>query len=143
MGKHVEYSQVIDRPIDKVFRFMLDEHVRNHPRWDSDIELWLESDEPIQEGTIIHRRNTRSDKPVEGTMEVVECVRNKSFATVIHDGPVTFSGKVAFESVGAEQTRVLLIIDLPDSAHPMDTTTLEERLKETGNIRKQLIEAEV
>jgi hypothetical protein len=143
MGMQVEFSQVIDRPVDKVFHFMVDEHVHNHPRWDSDIELWLESVEPIQLGSIIHRRNKRSGEPVEGTMEVIEFVRNKSFVTLIHDGPMKFVGKVEFEALSTERTRVHLLIDLPDSEGSMDTNSLKDRLKETGNIRKKLIEAEV
>ncbi|MGD8633492.1 MAG: hypothetical protein PVF85_07995 [Anaerolineales bacterium] len=142
MGVQVESSQIIDRPIDKVFRFMVDDHVRNHPRWDSDIELWLESDEPIRLGTIIHRRNSRSGTPVEGTMEVVEFKRNKSFATLIHDGPMKMMGEIHFEPLGKEQTKVLLILGLPDMDESTDTSFLERRLQETAAIRKQLIEAE-
>jgi hypothetical protein len=78
---------VIDRPVDKVFHFFAVEHVRNHPRWDPDIELWLDSNAPIGVGTIIHRRNKRSGTPVEGTMEVVEFELNRVIAMVIHDGP--------------------------------------------------------
>ena len=77
MALQFESSQVIDRPIDKVFHFYAVEHVRNHPRWDSDIELWLDSDSPIGVGTIIRRRNKRSGTPVEGTMEVVEFEPNR------------------------------------------------------------------
>ncbi len=86
MSAHFQVSQVIDRPLDKVFHFYADEHVRNHPRWDPDIELWLDSDDPIKVGTVIRRRNSRSGTPVEGTMEVVEYEPNRAFGTVIHDG---------------------------------------------------------
>jgi hypothetical protein len=72
MALKIEYSHVFSRPVDKVFHFMVVEHVKNHPRWDPDIELWLDSDEPIGVGTIIKRRNSRSGTPVEGTMEVTE-----------------------------------------------------------------------
>ena len=77
MGVHVEYSHVINRPVEKVFHFVVVEHVKNHPRWDSDIELWLDTDDPIGVGTLIHRRNTRSGTPVEGTMEVTEYEHNR------------------------------------------------------------------
>lgn len=143
MGVQVQYSQVIDRPVEKVFHFMVDEHVRNHPRWDSDIELWMESDEPIQLGTIIHRRNSRSGTPVEGTMEVVEHERDKTFATLIHDGPAKMLGKMEFEAVGEHQTKVTMYIDLPDMDESMDTSFLMSRLEATAEIRKALIEAEV
>jgi hypothetical protein len=142
MGVRVEHSQVIARPVSSVFGFMVDDHVQNHPRWDSDIELWMESDVPIQLGTVIQRRNTRSGEPVDGTMEVVEFKRNESFATLIHDGPMKIMGKIRFEALDSEQTKVTTIVDLPDMEEPMDTSFLERRLQETADIRKQLIETE-
>ena len=39
MTAKFQHSQVIDRPIDKVFHFMVNEHVRNHPRWDPQMAL--------------------------------------------------------------------------------------------------------
>lgn len=142
MAVQVRYSHVIDRPVAKVFRFMVDDHVRNHPRWDSDIELWTESDEPIQLGTVIHRRNSRGGTVVEGTMEVVEFERNESFATLIQDGPATMLGRVEFEPLDQERTKVTLVIDLPDMDESMDTSSLMDRLEETATIRRRLIEAE-
>src|SRR5215204_2166323 len=83
----IEVSQEIDRPVAAVFTFFADDHVRNHPRWDPDIELWRHSDEPIGLGTIIQRRNSRSGTiPVEGTMEVVEYEPNRAFRAVIREG---------------------------------------------------------
>lgn len=42
----VEVSQVIDRPVETVFRFYAHDHVRNHPRWDPMMELEQISDGP-------------------------------------------------------------------------------------------------
>src|SRR5215204_4133924 len=87
MAVRIEVSQEIDRPVPIVFKFYADDHVRNHPRWDPDIELWRHSDEPIGLGTIIQRRNSRSGTiPVEGTMEVVEYEPNRAFRAVIREG---------------------------------------------------------
>lgn len=143
MAIHVEYSQIIDRPVDKVFHFMVVEHVKNHPRWDSDIELWLDSDDPIGVGMIIKRRNSRSGTPVEGTMEVTEYEPDRTFCTLIYDGPVKTIGRANFESLGDTQTKVTLVIDLPDMDESMDTSFLISRLEETAKIRKKLIETEV
>jgi len=143
MAVHVENSQIIDRHVNKVFHFMVVEHVKNHPRWDSDIELWLDSDDPIGIGTIIKRCNSRSGTPVEGAMEVIEYEPNRTFCTLIYDGPVKTIGRVNFESLGDSQTKVILVIDLPDMDETMDTSFLMSRLKETAEIRKKLIEAEV
>ena len=66
----IQYSHVIDRPVEKVFHFMVDEHASNHPRWDPDIELWLDADCPIGVGAVFRRRNRRCGTPVEGTGDV-------------------------------------------------------------------------
>ncbi len=143
MALQLESSQVIDRSVDKVFNFYAVDHVRNHPRWDSDIELWLDSDRPIGVGTIIHRRNKRSGTPVEGTMEVVEFVPNRVIAMVIHDGPAEMRGRTTFEAISDNQTKITLILDIPGMDASTDTTFLNSRLERSAQIRKQLIESEI
>lgn len=61
----VTISQVIDRPVEEVFHFLADQHVQNHPCWDQNIELEQETDGPIGVGTVLRRRNTRYEEPVE------------------------------------------------------------------------------
>jgi uncharacterized membrane protein len=143
MALQFESSQVIDRPIDKVFHFFAVEHVRNHPRWDSDIELWLDSDSPIGVGTIIRRRNKRSGTPVEGTMEVVEFEPNRVIAMVIHDGPAEMRGKTTFEAISDNQTKITTIIDIPWLDENADKTFLNSKLERSAQIRKQLMESEI
>ena len=143
MALQFESSQVIDRPIDKVFQFYAVEHIRNHPRWDSDIELWLDSDEPLRVGTIIHRRNKRSGTPVEGTMEVVEFEMNRAIAMRIHDGPAVMHGRTAFEALNENQTRLTIVIDIPWMDENADKTFLNSRLEHAAQIRKQLMESEL
>src|SRR4030066_1952457 len=99
MSAHFQYSQVIDRPVAEVFHFYADEHVRNHPRWDPDIELEQISDGPIGVGTILRRRNSRSGTPVEGTMEVVEFEPNRALGMIIHDGSAEMRGRTTFEAL--------------------------------------------
>src|SRR5512139_790574 len=132
MALQFESSQVIDRPIDKVFHFFAVEHVRNHPRWDSDIELWLDSDSPIGVGTIIRRRNKRSGTPVEGTMEVVEYELNRVIAMVIHDGPAETRGRTTFEALSDNQTKITTIIDIPGMDGSTDKTFLNSRLERSA-----------
>ena len=143
MALQFESSEVIDRPIDKVFRFYAVEHVRNHPRWDSDIELWLDSDAPIGVGTVIHRRNKRSGTPVEGTMEIVEFVPNRVLAMVIRDGPAEMRGRTTFESISDTQTRITTIIDIPWMDENTDKSFMNSRLERSSRTRKQLMEAEL
>lgn len=143
MALQLESSQVIDRAVDKVFHFYAVEHVRNHPRWDPDIELWLDSDSPIGVGTIIHRRNKRSGTPVEGTMEVVEFEPNRAMGVVIHDGPVEMHSRTTFEAVNDNQTKITTIIDIPGMDASADKTFLKSRLERSAKIRKQLMESEI
>jgi uncharacterized membrane protein len=143
MALQFESSQVIDRPIDKVFHFFAVEHVHNHPRWDPDIELWLDSDNPIGVGTIIHRRNKRSGTPVEGTMEVVEFEPNHSMGVIIHDGPVEMRGRTTFEALNDQQTRITIVFEIPGMDESMDKTFLNSKLERSAQIRQQLMEAEI
>jgi uncharacterized protein YndB with AHSA1/START domain len=143
MAQQFESSQVIDRPIEKVFHFFAVEHVRNHPRWDPDIELWLDSDAPIGVGTVIHRRNKRSGTPVEGTMEVVEFEPNRVLAMLIHDGPAEMRGRTTFEAISNNQTKLTTIIDIPWMDENTDKTFLNSKLERSAQIRKQLMESEI
>jgi hypothetical protein len=113
MAVRMEVSQEIDRPVAAVFKIYADDHVRNHPRWDPDIQLWRHSDEPIGLGTIIHRRNSRTGTPVEGTMEVVEYEPNRAFGVVILDGPMEIRGRTTFEEVSEGRTRLTVIAEMP------------------------------
>ena len=142
MAAQIRFSQVIDRPVTKVFHFVAEQHVRNHPRWDPDIELWLESDSPIRVGTIIKRRNSRSGTSVEGTMEVVEFEPNRAFGTVIHDGPAEMRGRITFEVINEYQTTVTTVIDIPGMDESMDKSFITSRLERSGRNMKQLIESE-
>ena len=143
MALQFESSQVIDRPIDKVFHFYAVEHVRNHPRWDPDIELWLDSDQPIGVGTIIRRRNKRSGTPVEGTMEVVEFEPNRAIAMLIHDGPAVMRGRTTFEALSDNQTKITIIFVIPGMDASADKTFLYSKLERSAQIRKQLMESEI
>jgi uncharacterized protein YndB with AHSA1/START domain len=143
MALQFESSEVIDRPIEKVFHFYAVEHVRNHPRWDSDIELWLDSEEPLRVGTIIRRRNKRGGKTVEGTMKVVEFEPNRMLAMEIHDGPAIMHGRTTFEALNENQTKITTVIDIPWMDENTDKTFLNNRLAQVSQIRKQLMESEI
>lgn len=143
MALQFESSQVIDRPIEKVFHFFAVEHVRNHPRWDADIELWLDNDAPLSVGTIIHRRNKRSGKTVEGTMKIIEYETNRVMAMEIHDGPAVMYGRTTFEALNENQTRLTILIDIPWMDENADKSFLNSRLEHAAQIRKQLMESEI
>lgn len=143
MTVKIETSQVIDRSVDKVFHFFAVDHVRNHPRWDPDIELWLDSDAPIGAGTIIQRRNKHSGTPVEGTMEVVEFEPNKAMGVIIREGPAETRSRVTFEAVSPNQTRLATFIEFVGMDENTDMTRMNSMLERSARNRKQLIESEV
>ena len=141
MAVRIEVCEEIDRPVPVVFNFFADDHVRNHPRWDPYIELWRTSDEPMGVGTIIHRRNSRSGTPVEGTMEVVEYEPNRAFGTVTRDGPMEIPGRVTFEEASSEaRTRLTIVAEMPIDESMKDHMSglVQQSLQ---NI-KELVEAE-
>jgi len=142
MSVQIQVSQVIDRPVAKVFHFYAHEHVRNHPRWDPDIELEQVTGGPIGVGTVIRRRNSRSGTPVEGTMEVVEFEPDRAFGLIIHDGPVEMRGRATFEALGDNQTTLTTIVELPGMDESMDKSFLLSRLERSGQNIKKLIESE-
>ena len=141
MSLQVQVSKVIDRPVAEVFRFYAHEHVRNHPRWDPDMQLEQLSEGPIGVGTIIRRRNTHSGTPVEGTMEVIEFEPDRAMGVVIHDGPAETRGRVTFKPEGQERTTLTISAEFTDMERSMvgRITGLVER--SAWNI-KRLIESE-
>ncbi len=142
MSVQVQVSQVIERPVAVVFHFLAHEHVRNHPRWDPDMELEQMSEGPIGVGTMIHRRNSRSGTPVEGTMEVVEFEPNRAFGTLIHDGAVEMRGRTTFEAVDDNRTSITVMVELPGMDESMDKSFLISRMERSVQNMKQLIESE-
>jgi uncharacterized protein YndB with AHSA1/START domain len=140
MAVRIEVSDEIDRPVPVVFKFYADDHVRNHPRWNPDIELWRTSDEPMGVGTIIQRRNSHSGTPVEGTMEVVEYEPNRAFGAVIREGGMEIYGRGTFEEAGESRTRLTIRAEMPiDESMKDHMTGLVQR--SIQNI-KDLIKAE-
>lgn len=140
MAVSVEVSEVIERPVEAVFNFYADHHVQNHPRWDPDIELWLDSDEPLRVGKIIRRRNSRSGTPVEGTIEVVEFERDRAFGVVIREGSMEVPGRATFESLEPNLTKLTVAADFPvdDSME----SALATGMKRSVTTIKQMMEEE-
>ena len=142
MSVSVQVLQVIDRPLAYVFHFYAVDHVRNHPRWDPDMELEQISDGPIGVGTVIRRRHSHSGTPVEGTMEVVEFEPNRAMAVVIHDGPVETRGRVTFEAANQNQTNITLTVELPGLDESSDMSLLTGMIERSALNIKHLIESE-
>ena len=142
MSVRIQLSQEINRPVGDVFRFFAHEHVRNHPRWDPFMQLEQVTDGPMGIGTVIKRINSRSGRPVEGTMEVVEFEPDRAIGMITHDGPVEIHGRVTFEAVGEDQTILTLHVEflsMDESTGSMMKSAIQKGYKTI----KQLIESEV
>lgn len=135
-------STVIDRPPAVVWQFLAVDHVRNHPRWDPQMELRQLTDGPIGVGTRIARRHTRLDVPITGTMEIVEFEPELAMATIIHDdtprGPLEVHSRMTMEPAGAGSTTLTIELEMPGSDASMDPAMIEGSLARM----KQLIEAQ-
>jgi hypothetical protein len=143
MTLKVQVSELINRPVDEVFHFYAHDHVRNHPRWDQEMELEQISAGPIGVGTVIRRRNSHSGTPVEGTIEVVAFEPNRAMAVIIHDGPVETYGWITSEATTPDQTFVTIIAEFPGMDKSTDTTMLMSMIGRTVKNMKQLIESEI
>ena len=142
MSIRVQVSEVIDQPVATVFRFLAIEHVRNHPRWDPFMQLEQVTNGPIGVGTIIKRINSRSGRPVEGTMEVVQFEPDRAIGMITHDGPVEIHGRATFEAVGEDQTILTMHVEIPGMDESMASMMTSAIQKSLQNI-KQLVESEV
>lgn len=143
MTAYYKHTTLIDRPVAAVFDFHARNHVKNHNRWDPDIELWQDVEAPLEVGSIIRRRNSRSGTPVEGTMEVTEFEPDHVVEMLIHDGPAVMKGRVTYEAVNDHQTRMTTYIEIPGMDDSMDKTFLNSRLERSGQNQKRLIESEM
>ena len=139
----LEASEVIERPVAAVFRFYADDHVRNHPRWNPDLDLEVDSERPLGVGTIIRRRNRMSGKVVEGTMEITEFERDQAMGVLIREGPVEYRGDAKFEALATHRTRLTIGADMPWLAAGADPTPITVLMQRSVKNIKDLIEAEV
>lgn len=135
-------SSSIDRPLADVWRWYAVDHVRNHPRWDPDMELEQISDGPIGLGTRIRRRNHRWGTPVDGEMEIVEWEQERVMAVRIIDANMEMHGRAMFRAEGPDRTVVDVRTEIPglDEEKAAFLNGLIER--SLGNV-KDLAEADL
>ena len=138
----ITVSTLIERPVAGVWRWYAVEHVRNHPRWDPDMELEQISDGPIGVGTRIRRRNRHFGEPIEGEMEIVEWEPERVMGARIMDANADTTGRVTFESLGPRTTRLTIEADFPNlDASRVDH--LRPLIERTASNVRQLVESEV
>jgi hypothetical protein len=134
----IEVAGIIERAPEVVFQFIGFGHVRNHPRWDTQMELEQITPGPIAVGTIVRRRNTRAGYPIEGTMECVEFDPPRAIGFLIHDGAVEIRGRQSIEPHGPMASKLTISVDIPGAPNPLDPMPVEASLRRI----KELIESE-
>jgi Polyketide cyclase / dehydrase and lipid transport len=139
---NVQVSTEIDRAVADVWRFYAVEHVRNHPRWDPDMQLDQLSDGPIGLGTRIRRVNTRWGTPIVGEMEVVEFDPEHAFALSIHDPNMEAEGRVTFEALGPARTLLIVTTGVEGMDEPEKIEFLTRMMQRSIDNVKSLIETE-
>lgn len=142
MSITVEVSEVIERPVEDVFRIHATEHVRNHPRWDPYMQLEQLTEGPLGVGTMIKRINSHSGVPVEGTMEVVEYKLNESMGMIIKDGPVEIRGFAFYEAKSPDQTILTLKTEFLGLDESVTKSALTSQMEEAIQNHKRFIESE-
>jgi polyketide cyclase/dehydrase/lipid transport protein len=138
----IEVATVVDRPVADVWHWYADDHVRNHPRWDPEMELEQISDGTIRLGTRIRRTNTRFGTPVQGEMEVVEWDRPRALAMAIHDSNMEMHARATFEPDGPDKTLLTISTEMPDMEESV-VGVVRGRMERTIANVKALIESDV
>jgi uncharacterized protein YndB with AHSA1/START domain len=138
----ITVSTLIDRPVASVWRWYAVEHVRNHPRWDPDMELEQISEGPIGLGTRIRRRNRHFGEPIEGEMEITEWEPERVMGARIHDANMDTRGQVTFEALGSSQTRLTIEAYFP-SVDASRVDQLQPLIERTASNVRRLVESDV
>lgn len=142
MSISVEVSEVIERSVEEVFRIHATEHVRNHPRWDPNMQLEQITKGPLGVGTMIKRINSHSGVPVEGTMEVVEFESNKSMGMIIKDEPVEIHALAVYEAKGSNQTILTLKTEFLGLDESVTKSALTSQMEDAIQNHKRFIESQ-
>lgn len=138
----ITVSTPIGRPVADVWRWYALDHVRNHPRWDSDMELEQISEGPIGLGTRIRRRNRHFGEPIDGEMEIVDWDPERAMGVHIRDANTDTRGRVTFEALGPNATRLGIEADF-DNLDASQAAQLRPLMERTAANVRQLIESEV
>ena len=105
----IEYSVVINRPVEEVFSFM--GNVENNPLWVSGVlETKLTSPGPMAPGTTGTDVRQFLGRRMESTWEVTEHETNVKSSFKVTSGPVPFEGTWSYEAA-AGGTRVTFVAE--------------------------------
>jgi hypothetical protein len=138
----ITVSATVDRPVAEVWRWYAVDHVRNHPRWDPEMELEQISEGAIGLGTRIRRRNRHFDQPIEGEMQIVEWEPERVMGAQVHDANLKTVGRVTFEALGPATTRLTIDADFPGMTEEAEER-IRPRVERTARNIRELIESDL
>ena len=139
----IEAEIEIDKPIADVWRWYAEDHVRNHPRWNPDLELEQITDGPIGVGTKIRRRNTMGEAPIEGEMEVTEFDPPRAMGVSISDGEIESLGLGTLEERGPGRTLLTISADISGPDDPESAQLVKTMMGRSLANMKAMMEAEI
>lgn len=139
----IQMSVLIDRPVADVWGFYATDHVRNHPRWDPDIQLDAADDRPLGLGSVLLRHSTRSGTLVEGTMEVTRFEPESCLVMRVTEGPVSMDGFAYFVGPDSDHTLLTLGADIPWLEESSTSAFLRDLLRRNIATLKALAEGDI
>ncbi len=108
---HAESSITIDRPVQKVFDFILDG--TNNPQWrPAVIDIQRVPGKAAATGAVFKQGlKGPGGRRIEGDYEIVETRPNELIKFQVISGPARPTGVYKFESLGSNSTRVTFTLD--------------------------------
>lgn len=138
----ITVSITVDRPVRDAWRWYAVDHVRNHPRWDPELELEHTAGGPIGLGSRIRRRNRHFGQPIDGEMEIVEWEPERVMGAQIHDANLDTIGRATFEAIGPSRTQITLDADFPGMDQAAEDV-IRPRMERTARKIRELMESDV
>ncbi len=138
---HAEGNVVIDRPIQKVFDFVLDG--KNNPRWRSSVlDIKLAPGKTLGVGAVFKQGLKGPGGRVDGDYELAEVKPNELIKFQVIAGPARPTGIFKFESNG-KSTKVNFVLDFQPKglAKLMDgiiNKSMQDEVKALTNLKLYL-----
>ena len=141
----IDYSVVIDRPLEEVFAYVTD--IEKMPVWSSEVEkAWKTSEGPMGKGTTFSSVAKVLGRQIENTIEVTEYEPNKKWFLKPTSGPVSGDIEFHFESV-AGGTKFSVALEAESGGffklgEPIVNRMLQRQYETNGATLKDLLEAQ-
>jgi uncharacterized membrane protein len=143
----VEYSVVVERPVENVWAFMDD--LNNYPEWIPGLaEIRQLTEGPKTVGTRMTWVYTFLGRPLGIELDVTEWEPNQTFAGTMRSGPLHISSRFGYEPVTPTQTRITIVLEGETGgvfklADPLVGRALHRQMEAAYGNLKDVLEARV